>query len=170
MKARNHTLSATTLVLVAAFAIAAPAQAKEGTWKDTFSGYGTFKGTPVGKERIVSVFEEWGLFVSNDNPMLDHLTYHLWGLGDFTKGVGEARFYLIATDPAGDQIVLSGSTGKMQLGQSFKEGSETLLGGTGKFAGITGSCTYLFDGNTFKAPETGTYFSHGTRDCSYKLP
>jgi hypothetical protein len=156
--------------MAAAFAFAneAPAEAKEGTWSDTFAGFGTVKATEVGKERLLLVFDENFLSVSKD-AMFDHLTWHLLVLGDCAKGVCQAHRYCVATEPAGDQFVQSFVTEKFSLGQTVK-GSLTLSGGTGKFAGITGSGTFVADGNTFRPTEKGTYFTHGTREYSFKLP
>jgi len=51
----------------------------------------------------------------------------------------EAHGYGVAADPAGDQFVESFVTEKHSLDQKSFKGSLTLSGGTGKFAGITGS-------------------------------
>jgi hypothetical protein len=101
--------------------------------------------------------------------MFDHLTWHCWGLADFTKGVGQNRGRSVETDLAGDQIVISYDTGTFTLGKTFS-GSFTLLKDTGKFAGITGGGSYVYDGFLFRATEEGTYFPHGTLKLSYKLP
>jgi hypothetical protein len=60
-------------------------------------------------------------------------------------------------------------TGNFTLGKTFK-GSFKLIGGTGKFAGITGGGTYVYDGFMFKATEEGTYFPHVIIELSYNLP
>jgi hypothetical protein len=172
MKTGKHTLSAAALVLTAAFAFAtaAPAQAKEGTASFTFAGFGTVKATEVGKDRLLFVFDENGLNEGSSDPMFDHATWHCSGLGDFTKGMGQAHGYCVVTDPGGDQFVYNVVTEKWSLGQKSFKGSVTLTEGTGKFAGITGSGTFVHDGNTFKTAEKGTYISHGTHNWSYKLP
>jgi hypothetical protein len=170
MQSRNYMLSA-ALALTATFVFAteAPAQAKEGTVSFTFAGFGTAKAIQIGKDRFLLVIDENGLDEGSSDSMFDHTSFHCAGLGDFTKGVGQVHLYCVRTDPAGDQFVLDLDTGTMSLGQGFK-GSETLTGGTGKFSGITGSGTFVFDGNTFKPAEQGTYISHGTHNLSYKLP
>jgi hypothetical protein len=105
--ARKNIPPAAALLLAAAFALAAeaPAQAKEGTWSDTFAGFGTVKAIPVGKERLLLVFDSNFLSVSKD-AMFDHLTWHLLGLGDCVNGLCQAHGYVVATDRAGDQFVL----------------------------------------------------------------
>jgi hypothetical protein len=75
MAACKYMTPVAAFMLVAAFAFAtkAPAQAKEGTWSDTFAGFGTVKATQVGKERLLLVFDENFLSVSKD-AMFDHPT------------------------------------------------------------------------------------------------
>jgi hypothetical protein len=171
MKSRNYILSAAALVLTAAFATGAPAQAKEGTASFTFAGIGTFKATEIGKDRLILAEEEKGLDEGSSNPMFDHMTWLCYGIGDFTKGAGQTKGYCVQTDPAGDQFVKSFVSEKFSLGQKESiKGSETLTGGTGKFAGIAGSGTFVFDGNSFKPTDKGTFLSHGTHNLSYKLP
>jgi hypothetical protein len=173
MRPRNYNFTqfAAPLMWAAAlaFAIWSPAQAKEGTWSDTIAGFETFKATQVGKDRLLLVFDDHFLSVS-DNPMFDHLTWHLWGLADCIKGMCEGHGYGVATDPAGDQFVQSFVLEKFALGQKTVKGSLKLSGGFGKFDGITGTGTYVGDGATFRATEEGTFFEHGTRQYNYKLP
>ena len=76
---------------------------KEGTYSATYSGYGTYKATPVGKERLLLVFDQNGLSVRNG--IMDHMTQHCWGVGDFINGMGGTHGYCVATDPTGDQLV-----------------------------------------------------------------
>jgi hypothetical protein len=170
MRPRNYICTPLAAALMSAAALAwTPAQATEGTWSDTVAGFGTVKATQVGKDRLLLVIDGNNLSVS-DNPMFDHLTWHIWGLGDCINGVCEFHGYGVATDPAGDQFVESFITEKAPLGQKSIKGSLTLSGGTGKFAGITGSGTLVLDGNKCRPAEQGTYFDHGTRHYSYKLP
>jgi hypothetical protein len=63
--------------------------------------------------------------------------------------------YSVATDAAGDQFVESYVTDKHSLDQKTWKGSLTLSGGTEKFAGMTGSGTFVFDGNTFRLTGRG---------------
>ena len=104
MQLRTCILSAVTLSTVMAFGIAAIAAdlPKEGTYKGTFTAFGTIKFTAVGKERVLTVWDENGLSLTDG--FLDHVTWHCWGTGDYTKGVGQEQGYCVGTDPAGDQI------------------------------------------------------------------
>lgn len=170
MPSRKYILSAAALMtaIVFALATAASAQAKEGTWSGTYSGFGTSKAVQIGEERLLTVFDENGLFVSDG--MFDHTTWHCWGLADFTNGMGQAHGYCVGTDPAGDQVVLDFVSEKHPLAEKSFKGSFTVTAGAGKYAGISGSGTYVSDGNMFRPTEKGTYFGHNTAQGSYKLP
>jgi hypothetical protein len=102
--------------------------------------------------------------------MFDHLTYHCWGLGDYTNNVGVGHGYCVATDPQGDQFAISYVSEKCSLEQKSNNGSLTFITGTGKFAGITGTGTYVYDGSTFRPSEEGTFFPHSKLQYNYKLP
>ena len=170
MASRNSILPAAALMMAALFAYStdAAAQAKEGTWKGTYAGVGASKATEIGKDRRLLVFDENGL--STTDGMLDHFTWHCWGLGDFTSGVGETHGYCVGTDPTGDQVVLNIASEKHPLGQKIVKGSFTMTGGTGKYAGITGTASTTQDGAMFKTTGEGTYVSHNTAEGTYKLP
>jgi hypothetical protein len=102
--------------------------------------------------------------------MFDHLTYHCWGSGDYTNSVGVAQGRCVVTDPAGDQFATTFVSEKYSLEQKSNNGSFTFIMGTGKFAGITGSGSYSYDGNIFRPSAQGTFFTHGTLQYNYQLP
>ena len=56
---------ATAVAFAAATPRAASAQAKEGTYKGTYSANGTFKATAIRKDRVLLVFEEYGMNLSD---------------------------------------------------------------------------------------------------------
>jgi hypothetical protein len=93
-------MSATVLLGRAAIAADLP---KEGTFTFTYFAAGTFKATPIGKERMLVGFDENGLSVGNG--LFDHMTWHCWGLEDITTGIAQVHGYCLGTDPAGDQIL-----------------------------------------------------------------
>jgi hypothetical protein len=84
--------------------------------------------------------------------------------------VGDTHGYCVGTDPTGDQAVLNFADEKHPLGQKIVKGSFTFTGGTGKYAGLTGTASYTSDGAMFKTTEKGTYVSHNTNEGTYKLP
>ncbi len=170
MRSKKSMVCAAALVSAAAFAFAtaASAQPKEGTYRGTYTAFGTFKAAKIGKSRLLTVFDENGLSVAHG--MFDRTTWHCWGLGDFTDRVGRNRGYCVGNDPAGDEVVLTSVSEKMSLGEKREKGSLTLSGGTGKYAGITGTGTYVNDGNMFRPSRKGTYVAHAAFEGKYQLP
>jgi hypothetical protein len=170
MKARAVWVTVLAVAVVLFLGASAEAQLpREGTYRGTYSGFGTIKATAIGKERLLVTFEENGLTLTNG--FLDHMTWHCWGLADFTNGMGQAHGYCVATDPAGDQIVSNfGPDEKHAPDQKSWSGSETWTTGTGKYAGISGGGTYVVHLNEFRAAAEGTYLDYVTKQGSYKLP
>jgi hypothetical protein len=104
MQSRKCILSAFTLSAATAFGVAAMAAdlPKEGTFSGTLTGHGTYRTLPIGKERVVLVYDVFAAAVSNG--LTDHMTWHCVGLGDYTKGVGHDHGYCVAADLSGDQL------------------------------------------------------------------
>jgi hypothetical protein len=164
-------LSVFTLSTVMLFGIVAMAAdlPKEGTYSGTYSGFGTAKATPIGKERLLVVLDESGLQLSNG--LFDHTTLHCWGLADYTNGVGQSHGYCVSTDPVGDQVVFSfGPDEKHAPDQKSWSGSTRLTTGTGTYTGISGGGTYVIHSNEFRPATEGTYVNYATFQGSYKLP
>ena len=97
---RNPRGALALLGLGAALAFSAVAMAadqsplpKEGTFSGTYSAYGTFKATTVGKERLLNLFDENG--VTLGNGVINHMSWHCWGMGDFTNGSGQDHGYCL---------------------------------------------------------------------------
>lgn len=173
MRLRTHLLAVTALILGTAFGTAGfaadPQQPralpKEGTWKGEYAPFGTMKSLPVGKERVLTMFDEHGMTVGDG--ILNRVAWRCWGMGDYTNGMGQEHGYCVGTDPGGDQIAIDFSTEKHSAGQNPK-GSFKLTTGTGKFTGISGNMTFAFD--MFRPSEDGTYVGHNTSEGNYKLP
>jgi hypothetical protein len=142
---------------------------KEGTHDVTLSGAGTFKATPVGKERILIAWEEND--VSVGRGILDHTTWHCFGLQNIASGLSQYTGYCVITDPAGDQIVVDiASDGKYAADAKSYNGTATFTTGTGKYAGISGGYTIVIQGPEFRTAADGTYVIYGPVKGSYKLP
>jgi hypothetical protein len=78
---------------------AAPAlaQMQEGSFSGTYSSYGTFKANPLGKERVLTAWDENGVTLANG--FTDHMTWHCWGLANvIPNGAYQGKGYCIATD------------------------------------------------------------------------
>jgi hypothetical protein len=155
-------------LLVSGLWSSASAQTKEATYKGTYAAFGTLKVTAIGKERLLVVFDENGLNLTDG--FINHATAHCWGTGDYTNGMGEDRGYCVGTDPAGDQIVTNIFNPKHALGAKSLSGTDTWTTGTGKLAGVSGSGTYDCDPGDFKTAVDGTYAITCTIQGSYKLP
>jgi hypothetical protein len=169
MQPRTCRLSALTLSAAMSFGAAATMAAdlpKEGTYSGTYSAFGTFKATSIGKERLLTTIDE--SIMTLTNGFGDHVIWHCWGSGDYTNGVGQDSGYCVATDPSGDQFVDNWSIVKHELGGNAIV-RDLYTSGTGKYTGITGSGTWEVKGGEFRTPE-GTYALHGPLQGSYKLP
>jgi hypothetical protein len=70
-KGDRSALSAAMFLGSAAMAADLP---KEGTFSFTYFGAGSFKATPVGKERVLLAWDENALSVGNG--LFDHMTWH----------------------------------------------------------------------------------------------
>jgi hypothetical protein len=163
-------VTAVTLNTAMAFAISAIAAdlPKEGTYKGTYTSFGTIKFIAVGKERVLTVWNENGSSITDG--FLDHVTWHCWGTGDFVNGVGQEQGYCVGTDPAGDQIADNVQTEKHALGSKTFVAPDMWTGGTGKFAGVSGGGPVPCHPGDFKPATEGTYFLSCDMQGSYKLP
>ena len=159
-------LSAAMFLGTAAMAADLP---KEGTFSGSYYAFGTFKATRVGKDLLLGVFDDNG--PSLGNGLLDHTTWHCWGLANFVNGVGAPHGSCVATDPAGDQISFDFEQEKWSLatGKNVHETAK-ITGGTGKFAGISGGFPWVVHVNEFRTAVEGTYAVYATYQGSYKLP
>jgi hypothetical protein len=168
MQARTTLLSATALgfALVVGSAWAADLP-KEGTFTVTSSLAGTFKATTLDEGRYFDSWEEYGLAVGDG--LLDHITWHCWGVGEGMKTIGTARGYCVGTAPTGDQIAAEVFTdGKVDLTKVYTVPG-TITAGTGKYAGISGGWSGICHSSEFKASE-GRYAQYCSIKGSYKLP
>ena len=169
MRSCTSMLSACTLSTAMLFGTAAMATdlPKEGTYKGSYTSFGTIKFIAVGKERVLTVWDENGLSLTDG--FLDHVTWHCWGTGDFTKGVGQEQGYCVGTDPAGDQIADNVHTEKHAIDSKTFVAPDMWTGGTGKFAGVSGGGPVPCHPGDFKPATEGTYFLNCDFQGSYKL-
>jgi hypothetical protein len=89
---------------------------------------------------------------------------------DSTGGVTVGHGYCVATDPDGDQVVCDIVNEKHASDAKSWNGSGTFTTGTGKYAGISGSYTFVVHSGEFKPTAEGTYFNYAPTQGSYKLP
>jgi hypothetical protein len=167
--AQSACLFAVAAVLSLGIASPSSAQMKEGTFSGTYSGFGTVKATPVGKDRLLVAVDETGFTLTNG--FVDHMTWHCWGTQDYTNGMGQIQGgYCVGTDQAGDQLALTLSDEKHAPDQKSWNGSVTFTNGTGKYTGISGTGTYVVHGNEFRPPSQGVIVDYNTIQGNYKIP
>ncbi len=162
--------SSLLIATVLAICISMPASAqiaKEGSQSFTYFGFGTSKATQVGKDRLLTTLDKNGLSVGQG--IFDHMTWHCWGSGDFTNGVGQHHGYCVTTDTGGDQIVIETESEKHSLQTNFSIKAK-FTAGTGKYTGISGENTCVLHGNEFRPASAGTFFDYERCEGSYKLP
>jgi hypothetical protein len=171
MRPRTCLLSGFTLSAAMFFGITANAGdlPKEGTYSGTYSAFGTIKATPIGKERLLAVADENGVTVGN--ALMDHTTWHCFGLVDITRGMAQHHGYCVGTDPAGDQLVGDfASDGKYPQDAKSYSGSVTWTTGTGKYAGISGGHKYVCHSPDLRPAAEGTFYQYcEEQGGSYKL-
>jgi hypothetical protein len=167
--AQRACLLAVPAVLILGISSPSSAQMKEGTYSGTYSGFGTAKATPIGKDRLLVAVDETGFTLTNG--FLDHVTWHCWGTADYSNGMGQIQGgYCVGTDPAGDQLAITISDEKHAPDQKSWNGSVNLTAGTGKYTGISGSGAYVIHGNAeFRQPQ-GSYVDYSTIQGNYKIP
>jgi hypothetical protein len=172
MQSRTCILSAFTLSTGMALGTAAMAAElpKEGTFSGTETANGTYKLYPIGKDRAVFNFELDGVIVGIG--LVDHVTRHCYGDGNIAGSLEWAHCTCIWTDTAGDQIVWAANSDKHEHDKAYNWTGGAFIGGTGKYAGITGEITAASESPVaFRtADPTATFGYQGTIKGSYKLP
>jgi hypothetical protein len=164
-------LLASTAVLLSLPAMAgdqAPVP-REGSSSYVTLGSGTMKVLPMGKERSQVSWEFLGVQVSEDGKGITHnASVRCVGVSHVVNDGMEG--YLNActlTRPDGDQIFV---TEKLVSGKrgAASSGTSTIVGGTGKLAGIQGGSEWT---RFFVRPAADGTFQTVTRSkASYKLP
>ena len=143
MQPRTYALSAFAVGAPMAFGVAAMAadQPKQGT--DSFTAVMTSLNPIQQGDRVFATYELEGV-VRNDTgaPMFDSFGQRCVGIAELLSnevqnGLGSCTF----TDRAGDHIF--GRYKFTQGGKDGEHGAYELIGGSGKFAGITGTGEYL---------------------------
>jgi hypothetical protein len=139
---------------------------KEGTFKGTFSSYGTYKTTKVG-DLSLTTFDETGPQMTDG--FADHVTLHCWGVGEAANGTTTNHGYCVGTDPSGDTFATKFS-GEQSSQDKAMKGTTTFTSGTGKFAGVSGGSQYVVHAPEFRSPLEGTYVNYVPLEGNYKLP
>jgi hypothetical protein len=147
-------------VLVAASVVASVVDS-EAQNSGRYASSGTSKAFSAGKDNLVMAFEEFGVTEADGGKDPWHNTaWRCVGTGHFTKEIGQFTGYCIGQHPSGDQAVLDFKSAQHHLGDPKVEGTYNCLGGTGRFAAIRGSGTYVSFGGQTRPPADGVYVNY----------
>jgi hypothetical protein len=136
----------------------------------TYYAAGTWKGIAMGKDAWISTFDDSGGTVGGG--LLDHVAWHCIGVQDGLNGKANSSGRCVGTDQSSDQLMLRFNSADEQMPDKNRLVNVVLLGGTGKYLGITGGWTLIVHGGDFKAA-TGdnVYMITGTDFTGdWKLP
>ncbi len=157
------------LVLLVVFGSDALAQtSKEGTESTTTPYYVTSKTVPLGEGRAHITYEAIGVTITDTGKGLFHgATVRSLGSMTVEKGVyNDEKIYGVFNLVNGDKVFFT-VTMAGKLGDIGK-GTVTLIGGTGKCAGIQGS--YEITRNPLRPAMEGIIQSYTKGKIQYKLP
>ena len=158
-----------TTYFLFAFGTEAKAQIpKEGTtsFKSVYSG--TFKILAMGQERVQMTYEFMGGSIGDTpNDVSNNASFRCIGSFYAVKGeYKDSSLFCVSTNPDGDQIFSTYQTsGKMGGGS---KGTYTIVGGTGKWAGVQGSGE--FTGYNLRPQAEGSFQGITLQKGKYKLP
>ena len=165
-------LSAFTLSTAIAFGTAATAGdlPKEGTYTATSSVDGTYKATPIGKERVLNTFDENGLSVGSG--LLNHLTWHCWGVDATSRTVG-----LSTTATASELTRWRPSRQQLRERRKIPRGRKEFQRGRlhsyrapGSMLASAVAISMWVTRPEFRTAAEGTFVEYTTIQGSYKLP
>jgi hypothetical protein len=141
---------------------------KEGTTIGTAAFVGTMKGLPLGKDKVQVSYDVTGVVVSDTGEGLLHGSSVRCIGGMFVVGgaFDDETNSCVYTRPDGDQIFTRSKVSGKQ-GEAAR-GSFTIVGGTGKLAGITGSGE--FTRTSVRPLAEGGSLSYARSKSHYKLP
>jgi len=141
---------------------------KEGTTSGAAVFVGTMKALPLGKEMVQVSYDVTGVVVSDTGEGLLHgsSVRCIGGMFVVNGAFDNEANSCVYTRPDGDQIFTTGKASGKQ-GQAAK-GNSTIVGGTGKMAGITGSGE--FTRTSVRPLVEGGSLSYARAKTTYKLP
>ena len=141
MKKIKWALFIITLGLVFSVSTVYSEMAKEGSSSGKNYSTGTSKAIPMGEERLHLAIEGSGIYVSDiENGFLNNASINFLGTLHAVKGVFEESGFMVFNVPDGDKVYTTWK-GTGTLGKDAK-GTYTCVGGTGKYAGVTGGGEY----------------------------
>lgn len=157
---------ATMLAPLAALAGEIPA---EGTIDSSFTYISTPTTMPSADGNEATVYDA-SLVLTGNSPasLLDRMAGRCLLAGPNNQKSGAYRIsgWCTYSDKDGDMIFASDEEGAGSWSEPSK-GNGKLLGGTGKYVGITGA--YTFTNDYFGAPKSGTYAGAGKKSGTYRI-
>lgn len=158
------------LLMVTAGPVIGAEMAKEGSGESVSAFSGTFKALPMAKERVQMNYESFGV-VSEAVPEspIYNTTMHCLGSLHAVRGFYENDSgFCTYTRPDGDIIFLTYSASG-QMGGRGGKGTYTIVGGTGKCAGIQGGGEFdRLPG--FRPSAKGTFQGMNKAKGHWKIP
>ena len=159
----------TLVLLITSGSVIAEEMAKEGMISGTSTTHGTYKAIAMPKESVQLNYECWGVGISDTGEgLLHNSTYHCLGSLYAVKGIFKNDFGLCEYTLADGNKLYMTFEGAGEFGKPSGKGSWTIIGGTGKYQGITGSGEMeRFD---LRPAAEGTFQSYSKDKGSWKLP
>jgi len=159
------------VIILVAFGMEAKAQIpKEGTTLQTWYGSGTYKALPMGQERFQMNYEEMGVIIGEGDTsknIFHNASFRFLGWLHAVKGEWEGGGFGVAIRPDGDQVFFTYKD-RGKLGVGATKGNWTIVGGTGKLAGIQGNGEYTC--TDVRPVAEGTFQNYCPDKAHYKLP
>lgn len=169
-----HRVMLAVPVVVASLALVAlaadePPISKEGSYTTSSVGSATAKALPLGKERLQITWEFLGVqMVVAGKGLTDKASLRCLGsLRAMNAEVESSTNSCVITRPDGDQLYWVETLVSGRMGGESK-GTGTIVGGTGKLAGVTGSGEWTRQ-VVGRAAE-GTFQTVQSTRMTYKLP
>jgi hypothetical protein len=170
-----ETLAVVALVMV--FGAEAQAQlAKQGSFKTNSAGHWAGTNYAAGEGHIFWIGTNKGVVLNQaGRGFLHNASYVCPTTADIDGSNVETRGYCIYSDKDGDQIFVRAHAQSFSGGAGVEiqetKSNDVIIGGTGKYQGISGNTTCTYQDVAFR--ETGSYIEgEGVSACEgkYKLP
>jgi hypothetical protein len=124
-----------------------------------------WKALPIDKDHLVLIGEEMGIQTS-DRPAFNNISCHFSTVVYIEKGTAHFHGYGVYTDKDGDTMLTEFSDNSAVV----NGGKGKVIGATGNFAGMEGTCDYVNEYPRAWPEGTGRLISRGNWNLSLKNP